>query len=84
MGTTGWVVLGVVNIPIYVGLGWVFFRDWDGFWEAIRFWLTPDVFSMFTGEFFDDWWAESKLAAWVILCGACVIGEGLLINTMFG
>lgn len=84
MNTTGWVVLGVVNIPVYFGLGWAIFKDWDDFWESVRYRLTPGIVSFFRGEYADDWWAEMKLSFWMASCAACVVGEGYLLESFFG
>ncbi len=84
MGIEGWVALGVVNVPVYWGLGWVMFNSWDEFGEAVRFWITPDLFSAFRGEFAADWWAEIKLGIWVSGCTGCVYGEAYLIDKIFG
>jgi hypothetical protein len=84
MNTTWWIILGVVNLPVYFGLGWMIFKDIDDFWESFRFWLTPDIFSAFRGEFWDDWWGELKLGVWIALCGGCVAGEAFLIEKMLG
>lgn len=80
MEIEGWIVLGVVNVPVYWGLGWVMFNSWDEFGEAIRFWITPDLFSAFRGEFVNDWWAELKLGVWASGCMGCVYGEAFLID----
>ncbi|MFC1588485.1 hypothetical protein ACFL54_09250 [Planctomycetota bacterium] len=48
-----------------------FFGDGNGFWECVRFWLTPDIFSMFRGEWTKDWLAEMKLGLW-FMCGGVV------------
>ena len=48
-----------------------FFGDLGGFLECLRFWLTPDIFSLFRGEWAEDWWAEMKLGMWLI-CGVAV------------
>ena len=40
------------------------FNNANGFWGCVRFWLTPDVFSLFHGEWTEDWWAELKLGLW--------------------
>ena len=83
MNEAGWIILGIVNIPVYIGLGWVIFDNWDNFWEAIRYRLTPDIISLFRGEFFDDWYAEWKLGLWFGACISCVIAEGWLITSLF-
>jgi hypothetical protein len=76
---TGFFILLAANIPLYFILGWWLFRTWSGFWECLRFWITPDIVSMVKGEFSDDFWAEMKIFWWIILCGACIYGELRLI-----
>lgn len=44
------------------------FGDWEGFVECIKFWITPDIFSLFTGEYLEDRWSELKLVFWLV-CG---------------
>jgi len=80
MTTTGWVVLGISNIPVYIFLAYVFFKDWDDFKEAVVFWFTPDIISVFRGEFIDDMWGEMKLGFWITCCTACVYGESFLLD----
>jgi len=75
--------LALVNIPLYIGIGWVFFDDWRGFWEAIRYWLTPDIVSMFRGEWGEDTWQEMKLFVFILVCVLCVVGEYQLISRFF-
>lgn len=69
------ILLAVVNIPLY----WLFYRalfaDVDELADAIRFWITPEIFSAFRGEYVDDIWAELKLFFLVGGCVALVIGE---------
>lgn len=83
MTVTGWMVLSVANIPLYVFLAWILFKDWDEFVEAVKFYITPDIFSLFRGEFVDDLWAEYKLGFWAAGCFASVFVEGYLIQTYF-
>ena len=86
MSSTGWIILLTVNIPVYFGLGWLFFKTWDDFWEAIKFLCTPDFISLLRGwgEYWDDRWSEIKLGLWVVSCVLCVIGEAHLIGKFFG
>ena len=83
MNVTLLVVLGVVNIPLYIFIGKLFFSDWDDFGEAIRFWFTPDLWSAFRGEYWEDWLAELKLGLFLVACGGCVYGEYVLIHKLF-
>jgi len=52
-----------------------FFGDAEGFMDCVRFWLTPDVFSLFRGEWIEDRWSEMKLGLW-LLCG---VGTGFAV-----
>ena len=84
MSTTGWIILGVANAPLYFVLGWAFFKNWAGFWECARFWITPDIISLFRGEYWDDWWASFKLGLWIAACVACVLCEAAIIGRILG
>lgn len=54
-----------------------FFGDKEEFWRCIKFWFTPNIFSMFRGEYWEDTLAETKLVFWIAISigigyGACV------------
>lgn len=72
---TLWIILGVANVPVYLLLGRAVFGGWGEFWECVRFWLTPDLFSLVRGEWGEDWVAEFKLLAWAVVCAGIVWGE---------
>jgi hypothetical protein len=74
-----YVILGIVNIPVYVFLAKLFFNTWDELGEAIAFWITPDIISAFRGEFWEDWWAELKLGVWILSCVGIVSAEAQLL-----
>jgi hypothetical protein len=74
------VLLVVINAPVYVLIGKIVFGTWEDFWEAIRFWFTPDLFSAFMGEFWEDAWAELKLFLFFAACAGCVYGEYSLVQ----
>ena len=76
-------ILAVLNTPVYFFLGRSFFGDWDGVWEAVKFWLTPDIISIFRGEYFDDWWESTKLWVFVALCIGAVAAEYAIIDSYF-
>jgi hypothetical protein len=83
MTTTGWVVLGVVNLPVYFVLGTAIFRSWEDFGEAVSYWIKPDFWSLFRGEYVEDMVAEIKLGIWLALCCGAVYGEGYLVERFF-
>jgi len=77
------IALVILNIPLYIGLGWVMFHDWSGFWDAVKYWLTPDIISLFKGQWGEDMWQEMKLGLFILLCILCVAGEFQLIHRLF-
>lgn len=71
-------VIGIIaGIIVLALLFKPFFGDLPGFWECVRYWLTPDIFSLFRGEWGEDWLAEMKLGFW-LFCGA---GAGFAVYT---
>jgi phosphate/sulfate permease len=61
------VVGGVVGVGTAAALFTTIFGGWDGFVECVRFWFTPDVLSLFRGEYEEDWWSELKIGAWLAI-----------------
>jgi hypothetical protein len=61
------VLIILLNLPVYVLWGWVLFRNWGAFWDAICFLFKPDCWSWVDGEYLDDFIAEIKLAIWFIV-----------------
>ena len=84
MGLTGWIILVIVNIPVYFGLGRLFFRTWGDFVEAVCFCNTPDIFSAFRGQYYEDRWASLKMTCWLLLCLLTLYGEYDLITKYSG
>ena len=84
MSYIGWIILVIANIPVYIAIGWIFFRTWGDFWAAIEFWTTPDDVSLMFGEYWEDFWAEVKLFFWAISCIAAIIAEAYLLSKIFG
>jgi len=66
------VAAGMVTLVLSFKL---FFRDLSAFGDALRFWFTPDVISMFRGEWGEDFFAELKLGLWLFLGG--LVGTGV-------
>ena len=56
------------------------FKDWDDFLECVKFWLIPDIISMFRGKYWVDAWAELKFLVWLGIS----IGVGALVYHNFG
>ncbi len=54
----------------------IFFDGFGEFLECLRFWFTPEIVSIFRGEWNEDLWAEMKLFIYVGLS----VGVGFLTN----
>ena len=39
------IAAAVVDIPLFILIGKLFFGCWGDFWDAIVFWFTPDTYS---------------------------------------
>ncbi|MFC1601869.1 hypothetical protein ACFL34_05915 [Candidatus Sumerlaeota bacterium] len=76
MSVVGWVILSVVNIPLYVVVGYAFFDSWDKFFESITCWLTPDMVSAARGDYWDDRAGTFRLFLFLLTCGILVWAEG--------
>jgi len=74
-----WVILIGANTPLYLLVGWAIFKTWDGFFESVRYWITPDAWSWLRGEGVEDLWAELLLLAFLITCGSCIAIEHILL-----
>ncbi|MBL1217920.1 MAG: hypothetical protein D8M59_10545 [Planctomycetes bacterium] len=78
------IVLAVLNCPVY-WLAWrVIFGSWDAFWEAVRYAFQPDLISLFTGQWGEDWYNEMKLGLFFAICVGMVAGQYYLITVVFG
>lgn len=72
--------LGVLNIPVYRFIyKFIFPRDED-FRESIRYSFTPDLFSLFRGEYWRDRIGEFKLGMFIFCCIAAVALEFFVIR----
>lgn len=76
--------LAVLNAPLYYVAFKILFKDREEFFEAIWFWLKPDLWSALRGEFWEDLWAEMKLWLFVSACTGAVCLETMLIQGYIG
>lgn len=64
---------GALISAILAGLGGmalsftVFFRDWEDFLTAVKYVFTPDIISLFNGEWAEDQWNEFKFFIWMVV-----------------
>ncbi len=60
-------------LALYFTFG-LFFSCRDDLFEAMRHWFTPDIISMFRGEWAEDMWNETKLFFWMAVGGLAAYG----------
>lgn len=73
----GAILAGLVSMGLLFP---VFFRDMDAFLEALRHWFTPDIISLFQGEWFEDQWNELKILIWILMGVGVGIGAFQLLG----
>ena len=73
----------IVGAAVLVLLFKPFFGDFSGFMECVKFWIRPEIFSLFRGEYFEDIWSEMKLGIWLLIGGAAGYGSYLLLQKIF-
>jgi hypothetical protein len=75
------IVLLILNIPIYKAYFRLMFSDSDDFRNSIKYSFTPDLFSLFRGEYRKDRIAEMKLSFFYFLCFITVVVEFFIVNS---
>lgn len=76
-------LLIIINIfTVYKLLFRILFNDRDDFKESIRFTVTPDIYSLFKGEYIRDRIGELKFGLFVVLCVAITIIEYNIVNEL--
>ncbi|HYF13495.1 MAG TPA: hypothetical protein VD971_00330 [Phycisphaerales bacterium] len=70
-----WAILIGANTPIYLLIGWAMFGTWGDFWQCLKFWIMPDIFSAMRGEWLEDVWSELKLVFFLAACAVIVAAE---------
>jgi hypothetical protein len=81
-------MIGLIIILATVATAWILFRVFfpspGDFKESLRYWFTPDIVSIFCGEWSDDQWASMKLFLYVALSVGSGILTGVSLNKWFG
>jgi hypothetical protein len=75
-----WIALALLLAPTLLAIGWLIFRSWDGFREAIWFQFVPDLISLLRGELKRDWMAELKLGLFIVLSMVAAAYEKHLLD----
>ncbi len=76
------IVLLVANIPVYKKILRLIFRDREDINDSIKYTFTPDLFSLFKGNYWKDRVGEAKLSLFIFSCVAVVVVELLIIKSI--
>ena len=68
-----WLILVLVNIPVFLGLGRIIFSDWNSFFEALRLWTSADWWFTLQKQWQRDRWETAKLPVFVLGSVALVL-----------
>lgn len=71
-----------VNVPTSVLWAKLVFGSWKRFWDAVGYWFTPDIVSLFRGRLLRDWEAEIKIGFWLFLSIGGFAGEYWLLQKL--
>lgn len=79
----------IVIIPIIIWLDFhlfkiyyrFFFKNKDDLNDSLKYTVTPDIFSLFKGEYFKDKFAEYKLGGFIFSCIATIALEIFIVKT---
>lgn len=79
------IVLSVIaGVGVMVLLFKPIFGDKQEFYDCVKFWFTPDIFSIFSGKYIEDWLSEMKLSLWIICGGIAGTGVYFGLTKLFG
>ncbi|MBZ9689152.1 hypothetical protein G9F72_022910 [Clostridium estertheticum] len=56
------------------------FNDKDDFQNSVKYTLTPDIFSLFKGDYFKDKFSEAKLSGLIFFCIITIVIEILIVK----
>lgn len=72
----------ILSIIVSLAVGYILYKllfdDLDEFLHCVKFWLTPDIISLFRGQYYEDMWAEIKLILWLAITIGC--GYGIYVK----
>jgi len=72
---------GVIGFLVTAALLFkVFFKDKDDFFSCVRYYFTPDIWSLLKGEFHQNFFAEGKIFLWLGLSAAMGFGIHQLLS----
>ena len=83
-----WILIFIIPLLIWLDMHLfkvyykLFFRDEDDLHNSLKYTLTPDIFSLFKGEYFKDWFSEAKLSALIVFSVVTIGIEVLIVKAL--
>lgn len=78
------IILLIVNIPIYKMIFKKIFKSTEDFKESVKYSFTPDLFSLFNGRFWKDQIGEAKLSFFIFACVLVIVLEFFIVKSIAG
>lgn len=75
-----WFILVIINIPVYLALGRMIFKDWGSFLESVRLWSSADWWYTLEKQWREDPRGTAQLPLFLLLCVALVVVEHLMFG----
>ncbi len=77
------ITLSIVNVPLYILLGKLYFSGWEEFWGCVVFWIKYDRWHSLSDSYWNHIKAQFKLGVFFIVCGIIVYSEYIFILKIF-
>ncbi len=77
------IAFAALCVPSIFAIGWLFFRTWERFLDALLYVLTPDIISLFRGRLARDWWGEFTFGYFMIACLVVAACEKWLVEELW-
>jgi len=74
----------IVGVAVAALLFKPMFGDRHEFFRCVKFWLTPDIVSLFRAQYGEDWISELKLGLWIGAGGLCGFGAYIGLVKILG
>lgn len=75
-----WLLLVLINIPVFLAVGKMIFKDWGSFLESVRLWSSADWWYSLEKQWREDRWGTCQLPVFILLCAGLVIAEHLMFG----
>lgn len=74
------IILFILNIPVFKFIYRMFFSDPNEYNESVRYTFTPNIVSLFRGQYWKDKIGTARLQFFILLCLLVIFLEYTLVN----